>query len=194
MLNIISSDRLWLESLSVSLGFLLDYDVKPYTHISTDFESMVEQAEEGSVLLVDSNIPGVDYWALLEWLRDKYAGRVIILKDTWSYNLCSEKMIRNGCYAVLDKKSGFVAFWQAISAALKGQQGYVEDASLFSRLNESERELADDLLYKDIGAISRSAGISQQAANKRKLSLFRKLNIPTASRDKPFKLLAKLSK
>lgn len=191
--NIISRDQLWLDSLRVSLGFLLEYDIQSYNHISVSFENMVEQSESNSVLLVDSNIPGVDYWALLEWLRRTYQGRTIVLKDSWSYNLCAEKMIRNGCYAVLDKRLGFVAFWRALNSAIEGQQFQSEDdVSLFSPLSVSEQILASDLVSNSIGSLSKSQGISQQAMNKRKLSIYRKLNLSTVSPDKPFQLLAKL--
>lgn len=191
--NIISSDQLWLDSLTVSLGFLLERDIETYTHISKSLVRAIELSDSESILLVDSNIPGLDYWALLEWLSERYQGKAIILKDNWSYNLCAERMLRQGCFAVVDKSLGFVAFWLAISAAIEGHQYKIEkDMSFFSKLSASEQALANDLLSSSVGSVSKSRGVSQQAINKKKLTIYRKLNIPTVSPDKPFKLMAQL--
>lgn len=191
-IKILSNDQLWLDSISLSLKLLTDGDVQTFCHVSLAFERMVESAERSSVLLIDSGIPGVDYWALTEWLGIRFRGRAIILKDSNSYNLCAEKMVRHGCHAVLDKSAGMPALWLAMSTT-SSDRSYQseEEPSLFSGLTDSEKTLARDLLSNSVTEISKYRGISQQAINKQKLLIYKKLNIVSSKPDDPFKCLAK---
>ncbi len=190
---IISPDQIWLDTLSISLDVLLECEIEAYNQVSLGVERSILKAGNESILLVDSGIPGVDYWALAEWLGIQFQGKAIILTSTNSYNLCASKMMRLGCYAVLDKERGFAACWRAIQSANAGEPYQLDDRfSPFSLLSCSEQIFAKELLTYGVAQLSERKGISQQAVNKKKLAIYQKLNISSIQTDKRFRLLAKL--
>jgi len=189
--KVISTDQVLLDTLRISLDVLLGCEFETFNQISPELEQQLLLAGSESILLVDAGIPGVDYWALVGWLGRQFKGQVIILTSPNSYNLSAAKMMRLGCYAVLDKNKGFAPCWSAIISAAQGDT-FIEGDSPFAQLSSSDQELARELLIYDVNQLSEMKGISQQAINKKKLAIYNKLSICSVPNDKAFRVLAKL--
>ena len=192
-IHLVSSDQLCLDAVSMSLDLLFDCELRTYSQVSLAVQESIAMEGPNCLLIVDDCIPGVDYWELVRWLSVHFQGKLIILSTTKHYGLYAEKMMRDGCYAVLDKTDGFAACWGAIQAASENNcYSYSQKASPFLKLKAKDRTFASELLDYDVSELSKIKGITQQAVNKKKLAIYRKLNVSPVPRDKTFRLVAKL--
>jgi len=94
---------------------------------------------------------------------------------------------------VISKTLGFAACWAAILSFRKGEKYYSSETYRpFDDLKETDLSFVKDLLLHDIKTLTNLYGVSQQGINKKKLSLYKKLNILTENPDVTFRLLASL--
>jgi DNA-binding NarL/FixJ family response regulator len=192
-ITIISDDKLWVDSLHISLSVFGESAIKTFIAFNDELESYLCQASKHNILLVDSAIPGVDYWSLVGWLGRSFSGKTIIFVEARSFNLQSSQLIRHGCHAVINKTQGFLMCWAAIKAFRKGEKYFTgKQGSSFDKLNQAETKLAADLLHSDVKALTTDYKVSQQAINKRKLKLYKKLDIGVVDQELAFKLLTSL--
>jgi len=179
--------------LNISLSVFGESDIRSYTIFDAKTEKMLLKSKKGTVLLVDSGIPGVDYWSLVGWLGRHFSGKTIIFTEARSYNIQHAQLIPHGCHAVISKTQGFSACWAAILSFRKGEKYYSSETYRpFDDLKSADLNFVKDLLLHDIKALTELYGISQQGINKKKLSVYKKLNIVTENPDVAFRLLASL--
>lgn len=189
----ISNDKLWIDTLCISLDMLFESEVQYFLQVSESAEVALFNASKGAILLVDAGMPGVDYWELADWLGSNFSGHTIILTSPSSYDIYGARMIRQGCFAVVCKSKGFSECWRAMQAAIRGDRDFTgAGPSPFSLLSAREQLFAKELLEHEIMELAELKGISQQAVNKKKLALYRKLNIKSVLTDKTFRLLTRL--
>ena len=123
---IISRDRLWVDSLCITLDLLLECEITCFTQVTALAERALLEVGNSAILLMDSAIPGVDYWELSDWLNINFEGNSIILTSSHSYNIHGARMMRHGCFAVICKTKGFSACWRAIQSARNGQNYFID--------------------------------------------------------------------
>jgi len=194
-IKILSGDKLWADTLNISLTMLGESEIEICTSIDESTESFLKQSNDQTILLIDSAISGVDYWSLVDWLRKEFAGKTIVFTEARSYNMQRSQLIKLGCHAVITKNEGLSACWSAILSFRQGEKYYTLDkGSPFDQLNGLEQKFAKDLLSYDIKMLVSIYDITQQGVNKKKLSLYQKLNIKTVHPDITFKQLATLHK
>jgi DNA-binding NarL/FixJ family response regulator len=189
----ISNDKLWIDTLCISLDMLFESEVQYFLQVSEAAELALSYASKGAILLVDAGMPGVDYWELADWLGSNFCGRTIILTSPSSYDIYGARMIRQGCFAVVCKSKGFSECWRAMQSAIQGDSSFTQaGTSPFGGLSMREQLFSQELLEHEVMELAELKGISQQAVNKKKLALYRKLNIKSVPTDKTFRLLTKL--
>ena len=192
-IQIISIDKLWAESLCVALTLFGEPAVEIFETFDNMTEPALKNAPSDVILMVDAGLPGLDYWSLVAWLNKHFAGKSIIFTNAHSYNIQHAQLLRTGCHGVISKTQGLLECWKALTALRQGLKYYVSDrSSPFDALNEKERKLATDLLQHDTSQLIALYGITQQGINKKKHSLYQKLNIRPVEPDTALKLIAQL--
>ena len=190
---IISADKLWAESLCVALTLFGESLVETVKVLDDNTDLVLKNAQPETILMVDAGIPGLDYWSLVAWLSKHFAGKSIIFTNAHSYNIQHAQLLRTGCHGVISKTQGLLECWKALTALRQGSKYYVSDrSSPFDSLSEKERKLATDLLQHDTCQLIELYGITQQGINKKKHSLYQKLNISPVAPDTSLKLIAQL--
>jgi len=194
-IKIISDDKLWADTLGIALSVFGEPKFTTYNAFDEATEVSLLKSKKGTILLIDSAIPGVDYWSLVSWLKVNFAGKTIIFTEARSYNIHRSQLIKYGCHAVLSKTDGFTVCWEAILAFRKGDKYFTaKKYSPFSQLTDKDKNFVRALLLYEVSELKEMYAVSQQAVNKKKLLIYKKLNITANNPDIEFKLLAALHK
>jgi len=191
--HIFSADKLWADALNISLATFGELDNVCHSVFDDKTEAKLRRLKRHTILAIDSGIPGLDYVSFVTWLAEHSIAKIIVFTDSRSDKLQHTQLMQQGCHAVIKKSLGFEAFFSAINS-FREQEKYfsLNPESPFKSLNEKEKTLVRELLVYEIKELREMHGITQQAINKKKQKILKKLKLKTENSDLSLALLAKL--
>mgnify|MGYP000299987323 CR=1 FL=1 len=192
-IRILSTNKLWADALNISLNAFGESNNVCFTALDDGIENKLKKLKSQCILIIDSGIPGLDYCSFVDWLKQNFLGKIIVFTDSRSFKLQHTQLMQQGCHAVINKSQGFEACLAAINSFRNNDNYFLHKAvSPFDSLSKGERVFVKDLLAYDVKDMMRMAGVTQQAINKKKQKILKKLQLKTVHQDLPLDLLVKL--
>ena len=192
-IRIISTNKLWADALNISLNAFGETNNVCFTTFDDKLEIKLPKLNASCILIIDSAIPGLDYCSFVDWLVQNFKGKIIVFTDSRSFKLQHTQLMQQGCHAVINKSQGFEACLAAINSFRNNDNYFLHKAvSPFDLLSKEERSFVKGLLTYQVKDLMKMAGVTQQAVNKKKQKILRKLQLKAVHQDLPLDLLVKL--
>jgi len=172
-LIVLTKNRLFNESISTTFKLLYDINVSTFTELSRSFESTISRTNKNDLLLVESNLGGLNELSLIKWIKQVSPIHSIILVE--QSKLLPQKYTEAGYNAVMKMEDGITPLLNAYYSIQSGMTSINVQTSPISSFSERQKEIFGLLGKSSLVEIQKEIGKSQATVSEHKAKVMASL-------------------
>jgi len=165
-LIILTQNRLFNESISTTFGLLFDIEVKTFTELSRTFEKTMSDMSKNDLLLVESNLDGLNELSLIKWVKQLSSIHAIILLE--QSKVLPLKYTEAGYDAVVEKEDGITPLLNAYYSLQSGSTCIDIERSPINSFSYKQSEIFELLGNLSLAEIQQALGKTQATVSEHK--------------------------